>query len=422
MARLVIAGASLAGARAAQAAREGGWDGPIVVVGEEPHMPYSRPPLSKQLLTGCEQLGDHFLPAPADVTWLLGERAVGLDRTRRRLVLAAGEQLAYDRLVIATGCRPRRWTGPGAELAGLHAIRSAEDALALRRELASASRAAIVGAGFIGCEVAASARALGVEVVLFDVAPVPMLALGDRLGKRCAALHRAHGVELRLSSAIVALHGEDGRFRAVELSGGERVEADLAVIALGALPCTDWLEGSGLALEPGVRCDATLTTEGDPDVLAAGDVAAWPHALTHYQPLRVEHWTNAAEQGVLAGRNAVLPAAEREPYSAVPSLWSDQYDVKIQAVGLPRLAEELRVVEESADGERLVAVGIRDGLLVAAVAFNGARRLPAYRRRVGAPLSFDALAAELAEDPKSLGRPATTELGPTNNSRPVRTP
>jgi NADPH-dependent 2,4-dienoyl-CoA reductase/sulfur reductase-like enzyme len=407
MPALVIVGASLAGLRAAEAARRSGWDDELIVVGEEGHMPYTRPPLSKELLTTTAAgVADHLLPAQVEATWLLGERATGIARDTKRLRLAGGELLAYERLVVATGCRARRWAGPGAELAGLHLIRHAEDALALRSALEHGSRVAIVGAGFIGCEVASSARKLGLEVSLFDIASTPMPALGPLLGERCAALHSAHGVDLHLGVSIAALYGESGRVRGLELADGARHEADVVVVALGALPCTDWLADSGLAVESGVRCDATLTVEGDPDLLAAGDIAEWPHPLAGGRPIRVEHWTNAAEQGAHVGRNAVLARADREPYVGIPSFWSDQFGVRIQALGLPHLADRHHVIEETADGSRLVAVAVRDGLLVGVVAFDGARRLPYYRRRIGGPLDLDSLRAELAEDPQALGAAA----------------
>jgi NADPH-dependent 2,4-dienoyl-CoA reductase/sulfur reductase-like enzyme len=411
---LVIVGASLAGLRAAQGARRGGWEGEIVVVGEERHMPYARPPLSKELLTDAAQgVGDHLLPAELEATWLLGKRASGLDRRARRVALAGGEELAYERLVIATGCEPRRWAGPGAELAGVHTIRRAEDALALRAALAGAERVAILGAGFIGCEVAASARALGLEVSLFELASTPLPVLGPDLGERCAALHRAHGVVLRLGTGIASLRGAGGRVVAVELADGTVLDADLVVVALGAVPGTGWLAESGLALEPGVRCDVTLTAVGDPDVLAAGDVAAWPYPLAGKGLIRVEHWTNAAEQGSLAGRNAVLAPAARETFGGVPSFWSDQYGVRIQAVGLPALAQRMHLIEESEDGSRFVAVGERDGRAVGAVAFDGARRLPHYRRLIGEPLDLDALLAAIADDRHALQNRPTTATART---------
>jgi NADPH-dependent 2,4-dienoyl-CoA reductase/sulfur reductase-like enzyme len=369
-------------------------------------MPYTRPPLSKELLASPAQAAVPYLrPADLEATWLLEQRATELDRAARRVGLAGGEQIPYERVVIATGSRPRPWAGPGAELAGLHLLRTVDDAVALRDAFAAGPRVAIVGAGFIGCEVASSARALGLDVALFDIVRAPMPALGDLLGERCAALHRAHGVDLRLGTGVAALHGSGGRICAVELADGSRHEADVVVLALGAVPCTEWLAGTGLALDHGVRCDVTLTVLGDPDLLAAGDVAAWPHALADGGPIRVEHWTNAAEQGALAGRNAVVPAAAREPYGGVPSFWSDQYGVKIQAVGVPHLADRQLVVEESEDGARLVAIAERAGVLIGAVGFDAARRMPHYRRQLGGPVDLDRIHAAIAHDPNALGAP-----------------
>lgn len=368
-------------------------------------MPYTRPPLSKEFLTSPDlaNVSAQTFPALPEADWRLGERAVELDRGARRVRLSGGESVAYDRLVVATGSRPRHWDGPGAELAGLHSVRTVEDALALREALQPGSRLAILGAGFIGCEVAASARALEIEVTLIDLVPQPMPVLGPELGDMCADLHRDHGVDLRLGQAVAALHGRGGQVCAVELTDGSRIAADAVLVALGAVPCTDWLLGSGLTVDPGVRCDETLTAYDDADVLAAGDVAECPHRLRNREFLRVEHWTNAAEQGLLAGRNATLPPAERKALDTVPSFWSDQYGIKIQSVGLPGLAQRLHLVERSEDGTRLVAVGERDGLLIAVITFNGTRRLPWYRRQIGAPLDLTGMRRAIAADPAALG-------------------
>ena len=404
---LVIVGASLAGLRAAQAARAAGYEGELTIVGAERHRPYTRPPLSKDLLAGIDDVDACMFPADeVDVTWRLGERATALDTTAKRVDLEGDESIEYHRLILATGCRARPWSGPGKELGGLHTLRDLDDALALQRALAPKPKLAVIGAGFIGCEVAASARKLGIDVTLVDIAPLPMPGLGETLGARCADMHREYGVDLRLGTGIAALHGDaGGRLAEVELSDGSRVEAQVAVIALGAIPNTEWLEGSGLTLEPGVLCDATLTARGADDVFAAGDIAAWPHPLAPDAPIRIEHWTNAAEQGTLAGRNAVAGAAERKEHTSVPSFWSDQYDVKIQAVGLPRLAERVHMAEAAPDGDRFVAVGERDGTVIAAYGWNGARRLPLYRRHIAAGASADEVLAAVREDPKAFGAP-----------------
>jgi NADPH-dependent 2,4-dienoyl-CoA reductase/sulfur reductase-like enzyme len=401
---IVIVGASLAGLRAAQAIRTSGHDGPVVVVGDEEHLPYTRPPLSKELLAGDHEPHQCALPsAKVDVEWRLNTRATGLDLARRAVRLDDdGEALAFDRLLIATGARAREW--PGALPDGVHMLRGLDDALALRAAFETGPRLAVVGAGFIGCEVAATARKRGLDVTLIDIADQPMTALGPAVGARCADLHRAHGVDLRLGTGIDAVEG-DGRLEAVRLADGTRVEADLAVVALGAIPNTDWLADSGLELQPGVVCDATLAARDAEGVFAAGDAAAWPHPMADGGTIRIEHWTNAAEQGAAAARNLLAAPGERKPYEAVPYFWSDQYDHKIQSVGLPARAERVTVLEATPDGEKLVLGGERDGRLIAAIAFNAPRRLMFYRQQLGAMPAFDAVVAAVRADEKALGAP-----------------
>ena len=304
---------------------------------------------------------------------------------------------------MATGAAAREWSGPGAGLAGVHTLRDVDDALALRDAVTEGARLVVVGAGFVGCEVAATARGRGAQVTLLDVAPQPITPVGAEAGRRCADLHAGHGVEVRLDCGIAGFAG-DGRLEAVELADGTTLPADVAVVALGAVPNTAWLEGSGLTLEPGggVLCDATLTAVGAPDVLCAGDVTSWPHPLAGGDVVRVEHWTNAAEQGGAAGRNALLEPGERAPYEAVPYFWTDQYDVKLQAAGFPARAERVHLLEE--DGDRFVAVGEHDGRAVSAVTWNAPRRLMLYRRA-------------LAEAP-TVGRPARAAGGHRQGATP----
>jgi 3-phenylpropionate/trans-cinnamate dioxygenase ferredoxin reductase component len=403
--RLVIIGASLAGLRAAQAARKAGFDGELVIVGAERHLPYTRPPLSKKLLAGEQSIDQVHLPCDTlEAEWRLGVSAFSLDRDRRRVVLSDGDELAYDRLILATGSRPRRWPGPGGELEGVHMLRTIDDSLALRAAFERRPRIAIVGAGFIGCEVAQTARKAGLDVTLIDVAETPMPPLGAELGGWCADLHRSHGVDLRLGTGVAALVG-DRRVEAVELAGGERIAADLVVVGLGAVPNTEWLAGSGLQADPGLKCDATLTAIGDPDILGAGDIVSWPHPLADGEALRIEHWTVAAEQGQLAGRNVLLAPDERKPYEAPPYFWSDQYDAKIQSLGLPGRAERLDLIESTPDRSRVVYAGERDGLLVGVVAINAPRRLGAYRMALADPPAFEQFRAAAAADPAALGAP-----------------
>jgi NADPH-dependent 2,4-dienoyl-CoA reductase/sulfur reductase-like enzyme len=373
MNRLVVVGASLAGLRAAQAASAAGFAGELVVVGEEPHKPYTRPPLSKELLAGAHTPEQTALPCELDVTWRLGETATGLDKQAKEVITDQG-RIAYDRLIVATGTRAR--TMPGAL-----ALRTLDDSLALKERFKTAKSIAIIGAGFIGCEVAATARKHGLEVTLYDIADQPLTPLGPELGALCADLHREHGVELRLGAPATD------------------IEADIVVAGLGAIPNTEWL--TGLTLDPGVRCDATLTSVDDPDILAAGDLVSWPHPLADGERIRVEHWTTAAEHGQLAGRNALLAPEERTPHITPPYFWSDQYDVKIQAVGLPARADRLEILEQ--DGRRLVAAGAKDGRLIGVVAFNAAKRLGWYRRQLVNPPAFEELRATVAADPSALG-------------------
>jgi 3-phenylpropionate/trans-cinnamate dioxygenase ferredoxin reductase subunit len=405
MRRLVIVGASLAGLRAAQAARKAGFDGELVMVGEERHRPYTRPPLSKELLAGEHTVERVQLPCDElDVEWRLGVPAARLERGRRRVVLEDGDEVEYDRLILATGSRPRRWPGVGAELDGVHVLRNVDDALSLRAAFDGRPRVAIVGAGFIGCEVAQTARKEGLDVSLIDIAETPMLPLGRELGRWCAELHLDRGVELRLGIGVAALVGY-GRVESVELTDGERIPADVVVVGLGALPNIEWLAGSGLQLDSGLECDATLTAVGDPDILGAGDIVTWPHPLVDGEAIRIEHWTVAAEQGQLAGRNAVLAPEERKPYVTPPYFWSDQYDVKIQSLGLPSRAEGVELLESTPDRSRLVYGGQRDGRLVGIIAINAARRLGTYRMALEDPPPFDELRATVAADPGALGAP-----------------
>jgi NADPH-dependent 2,4-dienoyl-CoA reductase/sulfur reductase-like enzyme len=284
----------------------------------------------------------------------------------------------------------------------VHVLRSLDDALALRAAFERGPRVAVVGAGFIGCEVAQTARKQGLDVTLIDISPTPMLPLGPDLGQWCAELHQRHGVDVHLGSGIAALVG-DGSVQAVELTDGTRIAADLVVLGLGAIPNTEWLAGSGLQLDPGLVCDATLTTVDDPDILGAGDIVSWPHPLADGENIRIEHWTVAAEQGRLAGRNVLVEPAGRKPYDTPPYFWSDQYDARIQSVGLPGRAERIEVLEVEPDRSRLICGGERSGRLVGVIAINAAKRLVHYRQALTDPPAFEDLRNTVAADPAALG-------------------
>lgn len=363
--RLAIVGASLAGLRAAEAARAAGFDGPITLVGEEPHLPYDRPPLSKAVLSGerapsSVTLCDGAMVERLDLDLQLETRALGLDLGRRRLRLSTGE-LEWAGLVIATGCKPR--TLPGGEgLGGVFVLRSLDDAVALREALGRATKVVIVGAGFIGGEVAACARALGLEVTILEALATPLAtAIGPELGELYRRFHSEHGTEVRCGVTVDGFEG-NGRVEAVRLAGGERVDADVVVVGIGVRPSVAWLEGTGLALEAGIACDAAL--QAAPGIAAAGDVARWLNPR-YGVAMRVEHWTNAAEQGVHAARNLVT--GQSLPYDAVPYFWSDQYGLKLQFAGRAPESDELIVLAAGDAGIPAVGLYGRQGRLAAAL-------------------------------------------------------
>jgi 3-phenylpropionate/trans-cinnamate dioxygenase ferredoxin reductase subunit len=385
---VVVVGGSLAGLRAAEELRHRGFDGRLTVVGDEEHRPYDRPPLSKQVLAGSWDLDRIELTVGGeggldglDVDWRLGTRATGLDPAGRRVTLAGGEDVPYDGLVIATGARPRALPGTG-QLAGVHTLRTLDDCLAVRADLdAGARRVVVVGAGFIGSEVAATCRGRGCEVTVLEALPVPLgRALGDEMGSAMGDLHRDHGVAVRLGVGVAGIEGA-GRVERVRLADDTVVEADLVVVGIGVTPNTGWLEGSGLALDDGVVCDAT--TRAAPGIVAAGDVARWP-SHRFGELMRVEHWDNAIAMGEHAARRLLEDlaggaASPGEPYDPVPWFWSDQYDRKIQLAGRSADADEVRVVDGSVEERRFVALYRRGDRLIGALAMNRPRLLVAFR-------------------------------------------
>jgi NADPH-dependent 2,4-dienoyl-CoA reductase/sulfur reductase-like enzyme len=366
---LVVVGASLAGLRAVEAARKSGYQGRITLIGAEDYLPYNRPPLSKGFLDADEtpDVPEHRSKEAIDeldVDLLLGRSASELDTVAKR-VAAAGEWLAYDALVVATGATPR--TLPGAErLNGVHTLRTVEDAAAVRGALDRKARTVVIGAGFIGSEVAAAARKRGLTVTLVEALPTPLThAVGEVGGAAISRLHRANGADLRCGVSVTGVSGGD-RVEQVHLSDGSTLEADLVIVGIGAAPDTGWLESSSLTLDDGVVCDSTLFT-GAPGVYAAGDVARW-HCSLFDRSLRVEHWTAAAEQGALAARNALDPDSAQD-YDGVPYFWSDCYDSKIQFAGIAD-AEEINVVSGDIE-DRKFTVFYRDGdRLVGALTMN----------------------------------------------------
>ncbi|SHH62444.1 NAD(P)/FAD-dependent oxidoreductase [Streptomyces sp. 3214.6] len=387
MRTVAVVGASLAGLSAARSLRKQGYDGRLVVIGDETHRPYDRPPLSKEFLAGT--LGEAELSLEADdedlrAEWLLGVRATGLDRSERAVRLADGREVRADGIVIATGAAAR--TLPGTEgLAGVHALRTLDDARALRDELARGGRLVVIGGGFIGAEVASTACALGLDVTVVEVAPTPLAGpLGATMGAIVSALHTDHGVRLLCGVGVKGLSGES-RVDAVLLEDGRSVPADIVVVGVGARPCVDWLAGSGVELDNGVKCGADGRT-ALAGVVAVGDCANWydPRAGAHR---RVEHWTGARERpdaavAVLLAGGAVEPGVPRPPY-----FWSDQYGVKIQFAGHAAGADSVTVEEGAADDRNVLAVYRRAGHPVAVLGMNQPRLFTRWRKQLTAATS-----------------------------------
>ena len=366
---LAIVGASLAGAKAAEAARESGYDGRIVLIGDEAAAPYERPPLSKAVLRGeAEPASTRVHPDgfydEHDVEFVT-DRVVAIDSASRRVELSDGDTLPFDAAILATGAEPRRLAVPGGELDGVRYLRSVDDSNRLRDAIRAASRVAVIGAGWIGSEVAASARQMGADVVLIAPSPVPLgHVLGDDIGEMFRRLHADHGVQLRLGVGVGELRGS-GAVEEVVLTDGATEAADLVVVGIGVTPRTDVAgAGSRLAVDNGIVVDQHLETN-EAAIYAAGDVAnAWhPHYRRH---VRVEHWANALNQGTTAGRNV---AGWRLAYDRLPYFFSDQYDLGLEYVGLSSSGDEL-VVRGDLDAREFVAFWHRDGVVSAAMNVN----------------------------------------------------
>ena len=324
-----------------------------------------------------------------EADWRLGRRAVGLDVAGRTVALDDGSEITADGILIATGARCREL--PTGGLDGIYTLRGLDDCLAIRAELeASPQRVAVVGAGFIGAEVAATARERGLEVTVIEALPVPLgRVLGTEIGTVCAEVHRDHGVDLRLGVGVDGFDGH-GRVERVNLSDGTSVDADVVVVGIGVAPNTEWLEGSGLTLDNGVVCDETCLAA--PGIAAAGDVARWPNRLFG-ETMRVEHWDNAIAQGQHAVLRLLASEEEAQPYTPVPWFWSDQYDRKIQLAGRARPDDEVRIITGSTEERRFAALYGRAGRLVGVLGFNRPRHVMKYRNLIEQGTSFeDALA------------------------------
>ncbi|PBC39484.1 FAD-dependent oxidoreductase [Rhodococcus sp. ACS1] len=382
--RIVVVGAGLAGVRTAEELRRGGFDGELMVIGDEPHLPYDRPPLSKDFVRGEN---DDTTLRPRDffdeqrIDLRLGVRAQTLDTANREVTLSDGTAVSFDELIVATGLRPRRLSD-AAGLTGVHVLRSVDDSRALRAEIVPGGRALIIGAGFIGCEVAASLRARGMNVVLVEPQPTPLASvLGEQVGALVARLHTGEGVDVRVGVGVRELRGADSVTGAV-LSDGTELDVNLVVVGIGSVPVTDWLDGSGVRVENGVLCDGAGRTSA-PHIWAVGDVAAWETAGGRCA--RLEHWTNAGEQAkVLAG---ALLGSGTEIIDPVPYFWSDQYGVKIQALGAVRAEDTVHVVRD--DGRKFLAYYERAGRLTGVVGAGLPGQVMKARMKIaaGAPIT-----------------------------------
>jgi NADPH-dependent 2,4-dienoyl-CoA reductase/sulfur reductase-like enzyme len=420
--RIVIVGASLAGLAAAAVMRRDGFGGSVTVIGDERHLPYDRPPLSKHALggwispehTGLPGVGEH------NAQWLLGVAATGLDTANKQVHLGDGSSVEYDRLLIATGTRARPWPHDDqAALDGVFVLRSRDDAAGLRQRLVTRpKRALVIGGGFTGSEVASACRDQDLTVTVAEQGSAPLAgALGGVIGDVAAGLQRDHGVDLRCGVTVTSLEGDgNGRLRGAHLSDGTAIDAEVAVVALGAVRNTEWLRGSGLAVgQWGVSCDAGcravdvngVVTE---NIFVAGDVARFPHPLYDYQFLALEHWGNAVAQAEVAAHNMVSGPGDRWPHLATPVFWSSQFGTNIKSVGVPTFADEVMIAQGSVPEHRFVAAYGHRGRMTAAVAFDQGMWLQFYQGLIESaapfPPDFRAVDQPAARRPIPMGTPS----------------
>lgn len=366
---IVIVGASLAGAKAAEALREEGYDGRLVLVGDEPERPYERPPLSKDYLRGDAGLDRVYVHDAGfyderAIELRTGTRVTAIDPATRTVTLAGGEDLAWDRLLLTVGAEPRRLALPGADLDGVLYLRSLADSEHLRTVFRAGGRLVVVGAGWIGSEAAASARQLGMEVTLLERLAVPLEnVLGPTVGQLYADLHREHGVELVMGAGLQAIEGA-GRVERVRLADGRTIDCSAVLVGVGVVPRTELAEAAGLLVDNGILVDATLQTSA-PEIFAAGDVANAIHPF-YGRRVRVEHWANALNQGPVAARNML---GGDEPYDHIPYFFSDQYEVGMEYSGLAQGSDEV-VLRGDLAGRELIVFWVADGRVAAGMNVN----------------------------------------------------
>ncbi len=421
MADLVVVGASLAGLRAVEAVRNDGFEGTVTLVGAEEHLPYDRPPLSKEHLAedepGDSTYREREKLEEIGVELVLGEPATALDVEARRITVGDRE-IGYDGLVIATGAAARQLPGSivAPDLAGVVTLRTRDDSAHLHQLLRRGQpRVTVVGAGFIGSEIAAVARKRGLEVTIVEALPTPLVrGVGERMGRALTAIHERHGTRVLTGVSVTEVRGSDA-VEAVVLDDGTVLDTDVLVVGIGAAPNTDWLESSGLTIDDGVVADATLAAA--PGVYVAGDIARWPNALFDDLldgPMRLEHWTAASEQGARAARNAVDPSAAKE-YSTVPYFWSDWYDSRIQFVGVSTPGQgcpdvEIEVVMGEEDS-RFVALYRCGDRLAGALTVDRPAEVMQYRRLLMNRASWDDGLAKAEERRERAAKKAAEAAG-----------
>ena len=388
MSGVVVVGGGLGGLRAAESLRSSGYAGAITVVGDEPHLPYNRPPLSKEALRGGVEIDSLLFRRKVsvdDVTWLLGTPATATDLAARTVTLVDGTVLAFDGLVAASGIRPRRLPIPGPA-DGRTMLRTVADAQRLRGRLAPGAHVLIMGAGFIGCETAATAHALGADVTVVALDEEPMIRpLGAELGAAMRRRHEENGVRFHLGHSVDSFHGDD-RVRSATLSDGTELPADVVIEAVGSVPNVDWLQGNGLDLSDGVLVDSAMQVPTDlAPVVAVGDIARHPNALFGPVPRRIEHWNMPTETGRRAGQTlaALLAGTEpdRGPFTAMPAFWSDQYEYSLQSFGMPGLATRIELADGDLDAPCILEYHDDSGL-VGVVGVDRTRETAPYRKQL----------------------------------------
>ncbi|SNT36008.1 NAD(P)/FAD-dependent oxidoreductase [Rhodococcoides kyotonense] len=399
MKNIVIAGASIAGLSAARQLRKSGFTGTVTLVDRDVRDPYRRPEVSKGLLNGKADGTSIAVKWPDDLPLdrVTGVRLTGLDTSARHVAVDGPDgrrELSYDGLVIATGVDARR-SPFTPQLDGVHTLRNFDDAHRMAEALRGASSVAIVGGGFIGLEVAAVVREMGKTVTVLEASPRPLgRVLGDVFSDHMATMHRSRDIEILCEATVAELAaGLDGAVCGVRLDDGRFVDADIVLVAIGSAPAVDWLAGAGLDLTDGVRCDSTCAVEGATDIVAAGDVASWWNPL-YDRRMRVEHWTNAIEQGTYAARR-LLGDHELDGFSSAPYFWSDQYGMRLQSIGTTIGHDRVDVLER--DGDRLVVAYSIGGRVTCVAGINAGTAVMSFRKQILDGASADSLSMPVAK-------------------------